>query len=115
MLMSEPRGSGQAIIGVETRGLEISEPVNGPNTLGVKVAGPDDPATEGEATPITPLTDYVVRSAVTDPAATIAVFTAGRGQALDAFRVPLDGAAQPARIATFDQQPGQAVAFIGWN
>jgi hypothetical protein len=98
-----------------TRGLEISEPINAPNTLGVKTAGPDDPATEGEASPITPLTDYVIRSAVTDPTATTAVFTASRGQTLDAFRVPVDGSAQPVKIATFEQQPGQSVTFIGWE
>jgi hypothetical protein len=98
-----------------TRGLEISEPVNAPNTLGVKAAGPDDPATEGEATPITPLTDYVVRSAVADPTATTAVFTASRGETLDAFRVPLNGSAQPTKITTFEQQPGQSVALIGWE
>lgn len=99
----------------KSRGLQISEPISGPNTLGVKAAGPDDPATEGEATPITPLTDYVIQSAVSDPKATTAVFTASRGQTLDTFQVPLDGSTQPSKIGTLEQQPGESITLIGWE
>ncbi|MDQ3402657.1 MAG: hypothetical protein M3548_04580 [Actinomycetota bacterium] len=98
----------------KSRGLQIGEPVNAPNTLGVKLAGPDDPATEGQVVPITPRTDYVIRSAVSDPQAKTAIFTADRGQTLDVFRVPLDGSAQPAKVTTLPQAQ-QSIALIGWE
>ncbi|MGX7826004.1 hypothetical protein ACTG9Q_13005 [Actinokineospora sp. 24-640] len=99
----------------KSRGLQISEPISAPNTLGVKAAGPDDPTTEGKVTPITPLTDYVIQSAVSDPEAKTVVFTAGRGQTLDTFQVPLDGSTQPSKIGTLEQQPGEAITLIGWE
>ncbi|WNV85284.1 hypothetical protein [Umezawaea sp. Da 62-37] len=98
----------------QSRGLQIGEPVNAPNTLGVKLAGPDDPSTEGEMVPITPLTDYVIRSAVSDPQAKTVIFTADRGQTLDVFRVPLDGSAQPVKVTTLPRTT-QSVALIGWE
>ncbi|MCX2955324.1 hypothetical protein [Lentzea sp. NEAU-D7] len=98
----------------KSRGLQIGAPVNAPNTLGIKLAGPDDPSTEGQMVPITPRTDYVIRSAVSDPQAKTAIFTAERGKTLDVFQVPLDGSAQPAKVTTLPQTQ-HSVAFIGWK